>query len=46
MISTVEGVQYGGGYAVWTCHIISMMEGVEYGPVTYQYGRGCAVQEY
>ena len=22
IISTVEGVQYGGGYAVWTCYTI------------------------
>ena len=35
IISTdVLHFQYGGGYVVRTCHIISMVESVQYGPVT------------
>ena len=34
IISTVDGVQYGGGYAVGMCHIFRTVESMEYGPVT------------
>ena len=39
-------MQYCGEYAVRTFHIISLMEGVQYGPVTSSVGVECTVQDY